>query len=240
VSFWYENDGFSLDNVSFSLPQGSLTALVGHSGSGKTTITNLLLRFYDVQGGKIQVGGVDIREMDYNELLEKTSIVMQNVILFADTVCENIKIGNPAATREQVERAAKAAQIHDFIVSLPDGYDTMLGENGTQLSGGEKQRISIARAFLKDAPILLLDEVTSNVDSLNEVLIQRAISELAVGRTVLMIAHHLQTVKSADNILVFDQGRLVESGSHQELLDRRGVYNELWIAQMSAKEWSVV
>jgi ATP-binding cassette subfamily B protein len=240
VCFHYEKDGFRLDDVSFNLPQGSLTAIVGHSGSGKTTIANLLLRFYDAQGGKIKFGGVDIREIDYNELLEKTSVVMQNVILFADTIYENIKIGNPNTTREQVEDAAKAAQIHDFIISLPNGYNTMLGENGARLSGGEKQRVSIARAFLKDAPVLLLDEVTSNVDSINEVLIQRAISKLAVGRTVLMIAHHLQTVKSVDNILVFHQGRLVESGSHQKLLEQNGVYSELWLAQMSAKEWNIV
>jgi ATP-binding cassette subfamily B protein len=239
VCFRYEEGGFRLDDVSFNLHQGSLTAIVGYSGSGKTTVTNLLLRFYDVQGGKIKIGGVDIREMDYNELLEKTSVVMQNVILFADTIYENIKAGNPNATREQVENAAKSAQIHDFIISLPDGYDTILGENGARLSGGEKQRVSIARAFLKDAPILLLDEVTSSVDCLNEVLIQRAISNLAVGRTVLMIAHHLQTVKNVDNILVFHQGRLAESGNHQELLERRGVYSELWLAQMSAKEWNI-
>jgi ATP-binding cassette subfamily B protein len=239
VGFRYAEDGFALEDVSFNLPQGSLTALVGPSGSGKTTITNLLLRFWDAQQGEIKVGGVDICDLDYDELLEKTSIVMQNVILFADTIYENIRVGNPNATQKQVEEAAKAAQIHDFILSLPDKYDTMLGENGTRLSGGEKQRISIARAFLKDAPILLLDEVTSNVDSLNEVLIQRAITRLATGRTVLMIAHHLQTVKSADNILVFKEGRLVESGDHEELLASGGVYHALWQAQMSAKEWTI-
>jgi ATP-binding cassette subfamily B protein len=239
VDFNYAEDGFALKGISFNLPQGCLTALVGPSGSGKTTVTNLLLRFWDISQGKIEIGGVDIRDMEYDELLEKTSIVMQNVILFADTIFENIKVGNPDATREQVEEAAKAAQIHDFISSLPDSYDTILGENGARLSGGEKQRISIARAFLKDAPILLLDEVTSNVDSLNEVLIQRAITRLANGRTVLMIAHHLQTVKSADNILVFKQGRLVESGAHAELLTSGGVYSELWQAQMSAKEWTI-
>lgn len=194
VNFRYEENGFELKDADFLLEQGSLTALVGPSGSGKTTIANLLLRFWDCQSGKIEIGGVDIREMDYDELLSKVSIVMQNVILFADSIYENIKMGNSKATKEQVIAAAQKAMIHDFIMSLPDGYDTLLGENGVGLSGGQKQRLSIARALLKDSPIVLLDEATSNVDSLNEVFIQKAVSNLAVGRTVLVIAHHLQTI----------------------------------------------
>jgi ATP-binding cassette subfamily B protein len=239
VSFRYEENGFELKDADFVLEQGSLTALVGPSGSGKTTVTNLLLRFWDCQSGKIEIGGVDIREMDYDELLSKISIVMQNVILFADTIYENIKMGNSSATEEQVIEAAKKAMIHDFIMSLPNGYDTMLGENGVGLSGGQKQRLSIARSLLKGSPILLLDEATSNVDSLNEVSIQKAISNLSVGRTVLVIAHHLQTIQSADRILVFQEGRIVEAGGHSELIDKGGLYYELWTAQQQAKTWKI-
>lgn len=239
VGFRYEENGFELRDTDFVLGQGSITALVGPSGSGKTTITNLLLRFWDCGSGKIEIGGVDIREMDYDELLAKISIVMQNVILFADTIYENIKMGNSQATKEQVIEAAKKAMIHDFIMTLPDGYDTMLGENGVGLSGGQKQRLSIARALLKDSPIALLDEATSNVDSMNEVYIQKAISNLSVGRTVLVIAHHLQTIRSADQILVFKEGGIVEKGRHSELIDKRGLYYELWTAQQQAKTWKL-
>lgn len=239
VGFHYEENGFALHDVDFHLPQGSLTALVGPSGSGKTTVTNLLLRFWEVDSGAIEAGGVDIRKMDYDEWLSNVSIVMQNVILFADTIYENIRTGSPDATREQVEEAARKAMIHDFIMELPDGYDTLLGENGARLSGGEKQRISIARAFLKNAPVLLLDEVTSNVDPLNEVLIQKAISRLSQGRTVLMIAHHLQTIKTAERILVFKEGAVAESGTHDKLLQQGGVYARLWNAQAAAQEWSI-
>lgn len=239
VGFCYERNGFELKDADFTLEQGSLTALVGPSGSGKTTVTNLLLRFWDCQSGKIEIGGVDIREMDYDALLAKVSIVMQNVILFADTIYENIKMGNSKATKEQVIEAAKKAMIHDFIMSLPDKYDTMLGENGVGLSGGQKQRISIARAFLKDSPIVLLDEATSNVDSMNEVYIQKAISNLSVGRTVLVIAHHLQTIQSADRILVFQEGQIIETGRHSELIDKGGLYYELWTAQQQAKTWRI-
>lgn len=234
VSFSYEEGGFTMQNISFHTPARTLTALVGGSGSGKTTITNLLLRFWDVAGGAIRIGGVDVRDMSYDELLGSVSIVMQNVQLFADTIEGNIRLGKAAATQEEIIAAAKRARIHDFIMSLPDGYQTMIGENGVGLSGGQRQRLSIARAFLKDAPILLLDEITSNVDPVNEALIQEAISELAKDRTVLVIAHHLSTIRSADQILVFQDGRIVQSGQHETLLsDSNGYYHKLWNARGS-------
>lgn len=234
VSFSYEEGGFTMQNISFHTPAQTLTALVGGSGSGKTTITNLLLRFWDVTDGAIRIGGVDVRDMSYDELLGSVSIVMQNVQLFADTIEGNIRLGKAAATQEEIITAAKKARIHDFIMLLPDGYQTMIGENGVGLSGGQKQRLSIARAFLKDAPILLLDEITSNVDPVNEALIQEAISELAKDRTVLVIAHHLSTIRSADQILVFQDGQIVQSGQHETLLsDSDGYYHKLWNARGS-------
>ena len=229
VSFSYEEGGFTMQDISFRTPARTLTALVGGSGSGKTTITNLLLRFWDVTDGAIRIGDVDVRDISYDELLGSVSIVMQNVRLFADTIEGNIRLGKAAASREEIVTAAKKARIHDSIMSLPDGYQTMIGENGVGLSGGQKQRLSIARAFLKDAPILLLDEITSNVDPVNEALIQEAISELAKDRTVLVIAHHLSTIRSADQILVFQDGRIVQSGQHEALLsDTKGYYYKLW------------
>lgn len=235
-----ENDGdFSLKNINFQVPQGSLTALVGPSGSGKTTVTNLLLRFWDVESGSIKIGGTDIRDMSYDTLLENVSIVMQNVYLTADTILENIRFGKRGATREEVIEAAKRAQIHDFIAGLPDGYDTMVGEGGVGLSGGQKQRVSIARAFLKDAPIVVLDEITSNVDPVNETKIQKAISTLAKDRTVFVIAHHLRTIQTADQILVFDKGELVEQGTHTLLFEKGGLYAQLWKAQEVAKGWKI-
>ena len=182
-----------------------------------------------VTDGAIRIGDVDVRDISYDELLGSVSIVMQDVRLFADTIEGNIRLGKAAASREEIVTAAKKARIHDSIMSLPDGYQTMIGENGVGLSGGQKQRLSIARAFLKDAPILLLDEITSNVDPVNEALIQEAISELAKDRTVLVIAHHLSTIRSADQILVFQDGRIVQSGQHEALLsDTKGYYYKLW------------
>ena len=239
VNFSYEDDEFSLKDINFKMPQGTLTALVGPSGSGKTTITNLLLRFWENESGSIKVGGVNIRDMDYDELLSNISIVMQNVVIFADSIYENIKLGNKYATKEQVIEAAKKAQIHGFIAGLPNGYDTKVGENGVGLSGGQKQRISIARAFVKDAPVVVLDEMTSNVDPINETKIQRAISALAKDRTVIIIAHHLYTVKSADQILVFDKGQLMEQGTHESLFNKKGLYAKLWSAQEFAKGWEI-
>ena len=231
IGFSYEKDEFKMENLSFDIDEKTMTALVGESGSGKTTITNLLLRFYDVQQGEITLGGVDIRDIPYDELLDRISIVMQNVQLFDNTIEENIRVGKKGATKEEITLAAKKARIHDFIMSLPKGYKTDIGENGGILSGGQRQRISIARAFLKDAPILILDEMTSNVDPVNESLIQDAITELAKNRTVLVVAHHLKTIRKADQILVFQKGNLLEKGKHGELLEKDGYYTKLWKAQ---------
>ena len=231
IDFSYEKDEFKMEKLSFSIAEKRVTALVGESGSGKTTITNLLLRFYDVHKGKITLGGIDIRDIPYDELLDRISIVMQNVQLFDNTIEENIRVGKKGATKEEIIEAAKKARIHDFIMSLPKGYETDIGENGGVLSGGQRQRISIARAFLKDAPILILDEMTSNVDPVNESLIQDAITELAKNRTVLVVAHHLKTIQKADQILVFQKGNLLEKGKHGELLDKNGYYTKLWKAQ---------
>ena len=231
IDFSYEKDEFKMEKLSFSIAEKTMTALVGESGSGKTTITNLLLRFYDVHKGKITLGGTDIRDIPYDELLDRISIVMQNVQLFDNTIEENIRVGKKGATKEEIIKAAKKARIHDFIMSLPKGYETDIGENGGLLSGGQRQRISIARAFLKDAPILILDEITSNVDPVNESLIQDAITELAKNRTVLVVAHHLKTIQKADQILVFQKGNLLEKGKHGELLEKDGYYTKLWKAQ---------
>lgn len=231
IDFSYEKDEFKMEKLSFYIAEKTMTALVGESGSGKTTITNLLLRFYDVHKGKITLGGTDIRDIPYDELLDRISIVMQNVQLFDNTIEENIRVGKKGATKEEIIKAAKKARIHDFIMSLPKGYETDIGENGGILSGGQRQRISIARAFLKDAPILILDEMTSNVDPVNESLIQDAITELAKNRTVLVVAHHLKTIQKADQILVFQKGNLLEKGKHGELLAKNGYYTKLWKAQ---------
>ena len=231
IDFSYEKDEFKMENLSFDIDEKTMTALVGESGSGKTTITNLLLRFYDVHKGKITLGGTDIRDIPYDELLDRISIVMQNVQLFDNTIEENIRVGKKGATKEEIIEAAKKARIHDFIMSLPKGYETDIGENGGILSGGQRQRISIARAFLKDAPILILDEMTSNVDPVNESLIQDAITELAKNRTVIVVAHHLKTIQKADQILVFQKGKLLEKGKHGELLAKNGYYTKLWKAQ---------
>ena len=231
IDFSYEKDEFKMEKLNFSIAEKTMTALVGESGSGKTTITNLLLRFYDVHKGKITLGGIDIRDIPYDELLDRISIVMQNVQLFDNTIEENIRVGKKGATKEEIIEAAKKARIHDFIMSLPKGYETDIGENGGILSGGQRQRISIARAFLKDAPILILDEMTSNVDPVNESLIQDAITELAKNRTVLVVAHHLKTIQKADQILVFQKGNLLEKGKHGELLDKNAYYTKLWKVQ---------
>ena len=237
VGFSYGKEGFGLKDVDLDIGGDSLIALVGPSGGGKTTIANLILRFWDVQRGRIVAGGVDIREIDYDEFLSNVSIVMQNVILFEDTIFENIKVGRRDASREEVVEAAKKAMIHDFISGLPKGYDTPVGDNGVGLSGGQRQRISIARALLRDAPLVILDEMTSSLDPINEVKIQRAIDNLTASKTVVVIAHHLRTIQNADRIVVLNDGQVVESGKHRELLDNGGLYKELWDAQETSREW---
>ena len=222
VSFAY-GDRTILDHVSLTVPSGSITAVVGPSGGGKTTLCNLIARFWDVQSGKITVGGYDVREYKLDSLMKNISMVFQSVYLFNDTVENNIKFGRPDATHEQVVAAARAACCHDFIMALPDGYDTVLGEGGGSLSGGEKQRISIARAMLKDAPIVILDEATASVDPENEAELQAAISALTRGKTLIMIAHRLNTVRNADQILVLSGGHIVQRGTHQELMAQGGL-----------------
>jgi len=225
VTFAYNQEDVIKD-VSCKIPQGSVTALVGPSGSGKSTISKLIARFWDVQQGKITVGGKDIKSMEPESLMSYMSFVFQDVTLFNDTVMNNIRLGNPNATDDQVIAAAKAAYCDEFIMKLPDGYDTILGENGHTLSGGERQRISIARALLKNAPIILLDEATASLDPENEVLVQKAIAKLVEGKTVIMIAHRLRTVVDADQILVLDNGKLVEYGTHEKLMKKNGLYHK--------------
>ena len=239
VSFAYENGNPILKDVSFSIPQGSMTAIVGPSGGGKTTITRLIARFWDVQEGSITVGGHNVKEFTCDSLLENMSMVFQNIYLFRDTIENNIKFGCPDATHEQVVEAAKKACCHDFISALPKGYDTVIGEGGSTLSGGEKQRISIARAMLKDAPIILLDEATASVDPENEVHLQQAISALVKNKTLIVIAHRLSTIRDADQILVVDNGKIVEKGVHTELIQQKGIYQNFWNIRQRARDWKL-
>ena len=238
VSFAY-GDRTILDHVSLTVPSGSITAVVGPSGGGKTTLCNLIARFWDVQSGKITVGGHDVREYKLDSLMKNISMVFQSVYLFNDTVENNIKFGRPDATHEQVVAAARAACCHDFIMALPDGYDTVLGEGGGSLSGGEKQRISIARAMLKDAPIVILDEATASVDPENEAELQAAISALTRGKTLIMIAHRLNTVRNADQILVLSGGHIVQRGTHQELMAQGGLYADFVGVRQEALRWKL-
>ncbi len=229
-----------LSDVSFQIPQGSTTAIVGPSGSGKTTICNLLARFYDVNGGRITVGGTDVREFTCDSLLSNISMVFQNVYLFHDTIRNNICFGKPDATESEMVKAAKKARCHEFIMALPDGYDTVIGEGGGTLSGGEKQRIAIARAILKNAPIVILDEATAGIDPENEHLIQGAISELSKGKTLITIAHRMATIENADQILVVDEGRIVQKGRHEELINQKGKYLDFIKIREQAEGWSIV
>ena len=238
VSFAY-GDRTILDHVSLTVPSGSITAVVGPSGGGKTTLCNLIARFWDVQSGKITVGGYDVREYKLDSLMKNISMVFQSVYLFNDTVENTIKFGRPDATHEQVVAAARAACCHDFIMALPDGYDTVLGEGGGSLSGGEKQRISIARAMLKDAPIVILDEATASVDPENEAELQAAISALTRGKTLIMIAHRLNTVRNADQILVLSGGHIVQRGTHQELMAQGGLYADFVGVRQEALRWKL-
>ncbi|CZT55116.1 Putative multidrug export ATP-binding/permease protein [Eubacteriaceae bacterium CHKCI005] len=236
VSFGYGSREV-LHDVTFTAPQGTTTAIVGPSGSGKSTICNLVARFYDVNSGTVSVGGHDVRRFTCESLLRNISMVFQNVYLFQDSVENNIKFGCPGATHEQVVAAAKAACCHSFISALPNGYDTVIGEGGSTLSGGEKQRISIARAILKNAPIVILDEATASVDPENEHLIQQALSALTRGKTILTIAHRLATIQHADQILVVDDGHIAEHGTHEELLAQSGVYRRFVEIRKQAEGW---
>ena len=227
----------ALSDVSFRAPQGGITALVGPSGSGKSTVANLIPRFWDVSDGAIRIGSVDIHQMRGEDLMETVSFVFQDTFLFYDTLYENIRIGRPDASREDVEAAAQAAQCHDFIERLPSGYDTKIGEGGVYLSGGEEQRVSVARAILKDAPILVLDEATAFADPENEHKMHIALGELIKNKTVIIIAHRLSTIREAAQIVVLERGRIAERGRHEELLTGGGLYKRMWDTYTSATIW---
>ena len=233
VSFSYEDGETVLDHVSIHIPQGETVAVVGPSGGGKSTLCQLIPRFYDVTGGRILVDGMDVRHLTQQSLRQNIGIVQQDVFLFAGTIYDNIRYGKPDATQEEIMEAAKRAEIYDDIMAMPDGFQTYVGERGVMLSGGQKQRVSIARIFLKNPPILILDEATSALDSVTEARIQSAFDELAKGRTTLIIAHRLSTIRNAHRIIVVDDNRIVEEGTHQELLQSGGEYAQLYNAQKS-------
>ena len=237
VEFSYKDGETVLKDVSFTAKQGEVTALVGPSGSGKTTVSRLAARFWDIDKGKITVGGMDIAYVDPETLMSLYSIVFQDVLLFNNTVMENIRIGRKNATDQEVLSAAKMANCDEFALKLPDGYNTYIGENGSALSGGERQRISIARAFLKNAPIILLDEATASLDVENETLIQSALSRLIKEKTVVIIAHRMRTVAGADKIVVLSDGMAEEQGSHEELMSKNGIYRRLVELQTKSSRW---
>lgn len=239
VRFAYEPGKPVLRDVSFTAKQGQVTALVGPSGGGKSTVANLAAGFYDVDGGRITLGGTDITPIDSVAMIKDFSVVFQNVVLFNNTVMENIRVGRKNATDEEVIEAAKAARCHDFIMKLPKGYQTVIGENGSTLSGGECQRLSIARALLKDAPVILLDEATASLDVDNETEIQEAISRLVKGKTVLVIAHRMRTIENSDQIIVLDGGVVAENGTHDELMNKNGLYARLVKLQTESAQWKL-
>lgn len=238
VSFAYDKETV-LRNISFAVPQGSTTAIVGPSGSGKSTICNLLARFYDVNSGMILIGGENIEKMTCDSILRNISMVFQKVYLFHDTIENNIRFGNPNATQDEIVDAAIKARCHDFIMTLPNGYQTIIGEGGSTISGGEKQRISIARAILKNAPIIILDEATASVDLENEHHIQNALTELTADKTVIVIAHRLATIEHANQILVVDNGQIVQQGNHQELVNQNGLYRNFISIRGQAEGWAI-
>lgn len=236
VSFGYDKK-VNLHDLNFKIPQNTMTAIVGPSGSGKSTMCNLIARFYDVNEGVITIGGINIKDFTCDSLMKNISMVFQNVYLFRDTIRNNIKFANPKASETEIIEAAKSARCHEFIMSLPDGYDTMVGEGGSSLSGGEKQRISIARAILKDAPIIILDEATASIDPENEHLIQEAIYELTKGKTIITIAHQLATIEGADQILVVNNGTIAQMGTHEKLLKEQGIYRKFVHTREDNHSW---
>lgn len=238
VNFGYDSREI-LHDVSFRIQQYTTTAIVGPSGSGKSTICNLIARFYDVNDGEIRMGGRNVKDFTCDALLRNISMVFQNVYLFHDTIRNNICFGSPDATQDEIIAAAQKARCHDFIMDLPEGYDTMVGEGGSSLSGGEKQRISIARAILKDSPIVILDEATASIDPENEHLIQEAISELTNGKTIITIAHRLTTIQNANQIIVVNNGRIVQCGTHGELIKQNGIYKKFIEIREKAEGWSL-
>lgn len=238
VSFAYDERPI-IQDVSFTVKEGTTTAIVGPSGSGKTTLCNLIARFYDVDSGAISIGGTNIRSMQLNNLLSSISMVFQKVYLFNETIYNNILFGNPNASRDDVIEAAKKAQCHDFIMSLEYGYDTVLSDAGSSLSGGEKQRISIARAILKNAPIIILDEATASLDPENETLIQAALEKLIQGKTTIIIAHRLATIQNANQIIVLEDGQIIQQGTHHSLMKEKGVYRRFIDIRQAAENWNL-
>lgn len=238
VDFSYDSKPILLD-VSLKIPEKTTVAIVGPSGSGKTTLCNLMARFWDVQSGSVTLGGHDVREYSYDSLIKNFSFVFQRTYLFSDTIANNIRFGKPNASMDEVKAAAKKARCYDFIMALPDGFDTVIGEGGATLSGGERQRISIARAIMKDAPIIILDEATANVDPENEKELMEAVAELTHNKTVIMIAHRLKTVRSADRIFVVDRGEIVQQGTHDELVAVDGLYRRFVVERKQAAGWKV-
>ena len=240
VGFSYSEESQPvLQDVSFTAKQGEITALVGPSGAGKSTIAELIPRFWDVTSGSIQIGGINIKDMATKDLMEQMSFVFQESFLFSDTIYNNIALGKPGATKEEVEQAAKAAQCHDFIMALPNGYQTRIGDGGVYLSGGEQQRVSIARAILKNAPILILDEASAYADAENEHEMQLALGKLIQNKTVIMIAHRLTTICNANQILVIDRGTVAQQGTHEKLLAENGLYASMWKAGMNSADWTI-
>lgn len=238
VDFSYDQKQI-LSDISMTIPEKSTVAIVGPSGSGKTTLCSLMARFWDVQSGSVKLGGIDVRDYSYDSLIRNFSYVFQRTYLFSDTIANNIRFGRPEASMEEVIAAAKKACCHDFIMSLPEGYDTLIGEGGATISGGERQRLTIARAIMKDAPIIILDEATANVDPENEKDLVEAIHALTLDKTVILIAHRLKTVRSADCIYVLDGGRLVQQGTHEDLIQTDGIYRHFVVERRQAAGWKV-